>query len=60
MKPCYLCGETSRFTCDHCDAPFCEEHGKPGGDRQVQDVGAVAYPSTCEKCQTEMERRIAL
>lgn len=36
--------------CDHCDTPFCEEHGRVGGDRQVQEVGAVAYPSECWKC----------
>lgn len=26
------------------------DHGTIGGDRQVQDVGAVAYPSACWMC----------
>jgi hypothetical protein len=50
------CSEDAVGTCDHCDKPFCEEHGTPGGDRQVQDVGAVAYPSTCDECQTKCEK----
>lgn len=45
-----MCLEDAPYTCDHCDKPFCAEHGVKGGDRQVQDVGAVAYPSTCWEC----------
>jgi hypothetical protein len=45
------CLETSISTCDQCDRPYCEDHcGQRGGDRQVQDVGAVAYPSLCTEC----------
>ena len=53
MKPCYACPEPSISQCDNCDAYFCDDHeGQRGGDRQVQDVGAVAYPALCEKCCT--------
>lgn len=44
------CAEMERSQCDHCDTSFCEDHGTIGGDRQVQEVGAVAYPSECWKC----------
>lgn len=32
------------YQCVNCDQWFCDEHGTRGGDRQIQDVGAVAYP----------------
>lgn len=41
---------TGVVLCDQCDTPFCPDHGTPGGDMQVQDVGAVARPSICWKC----------
>ncbi|HXJ12304.1 MAG TPA: hypothetical protein VNH19_08525 [Candidatus Limnocylindrales bacterium] len=41
------CKEGICYTCDVCDKPFCPDHGSAGGDRQVEDVGAVAYPSLC-------------
>ena len=49
------CIESAIACCDHCDHWFCDEHGSPGGDRQVEDVGAVAYPSTCEVCREKWE-----
>jgi hypothetical protein len=45
------CTEKAVACCDICDHWFCGEHGSPGGDRQVQGVGAVAYPSVCCVCQ---------
>ena len=45
------CLEESEYECEGCDLHFCEDHGQRGGDRQVQDVGAVAYPSLCWKCR---------
>ena len=45
-----LCNEPERYYCDGCNKPFCEDHGSRGGDQQVQDVGAVAYPSMCWAC----------
>jgi hypothetical protein len=36
--------------CDNCDSNYCFDHGTPGGDRPVQDVGMVAYPARCWKC----------
>ena len=45
------CDELGRYQCDGCDTWFCEDHGQKGGDRQVQDVGAVAYPALCDKCR---------
>lgn len=48
------CNEPAIACCDNCDHYFCEEHcGQRGGDRQVQDVGAVAYPSLCCVCCVE-------
>lgn len=47
------CREQAVACCDICDHWFCRDHGKPGGDRQVQDVGAVAYPSMCYVCARE-------
>lgn len=44
------CSEEAVGCCENCDHWFCWEHGQKGGDRQVQDVGAVAYPSICEMC----------
>ena len=45
------CEEPAISSCDECDRYFCEEHcGQRGGDRQVQDVGAVAYPAFCAPC----------
>lgn len=55
IRRCYVTGciEDVIASCDNCDSSFCEDHcGQHGGDRQVQDVGAVAYPSLCEKCTT--------
>lgn len=48
---CYDCGEACATQCDNCDRWFCEDHGWRGGDREVQDVGLVAYPSMCDKCR---------
>ena len=45
------CGEPAESCCDQCDRWFCAEHGQKGGDRQVQDVGAVAYPALCWACR---------
>lgn len=39
------------YECEGCGHWFCAEHGQRGGDRQVQDVGAVAYPSLCDTCR---------
>ena len=46
------CGEDAVAECECCKGSthFCEDHGSRGGDRQVQDVGAVAYPGACWKC----------
>lgn len=44
------CGDDAPYECENCGKPFCSDHGQRGGDRQVQDVGAVAYPSICETC----------
>lgn len=50
-KPvCDKCEAQPAFECDQCLRHFCSDHGTPGGDRQVQDVGAVAYPSLCWLC----------
>jgi hypothetical protein len=46
----YTCSSFAVASCDHCDRGFCSDHGSIGGDRQVEDVGAVAYPSECAKC----------
>lgn len=51
--PACHCGDPATRCCDNCDTWFCAEHGQRGGDRQVQDVGAVAYPSLCDKCLTD-------
>ena len=40
----------SHCECDKEETSFCSDHGSRGGDSQVQDVGAVAYPSMCWKC----------
>ena len=45
------CEDPAQYTCEVCGARFCAEHGQSGGDRQVQDVGAVAYPALCDKCR---------
>jgi len=52
MNPCsYVgCDMPTISRCDGCNRVFCEDHGTPGGDREVQDVGAVAYPSACWNC----------
>lgn len=36
--------------CERCEKAFCSDHGTQGGDRQVQEVGAVAFPSQCWEC----------
>lgn len=47
------CNEVAHYQCENRDAWFCIDHGQVGGDRQVQDVGAVAYPSICDSCMEE-------
>jgi hypothetical protein len=44
------CFEPAPYQCDHCNGDFCPDHGTKGGDRRVEDVGAVAYPSACWEC----------
>lgn len=44
------CREPSVTQCEACDKFFCGDCGQVGGDRQVQDVGSVAYPSVCNEC----------
>lgn len=44
------CPIPANYQCENCDSYYCSDHGTPGGDRQVQDVGAVAYPGRCWKC----------
>ena len=44
------CDAEAAHCCDLCDKRFCSDHGSKGGDRQIQDVGAVAYPSQCWAC----------
>jgi hypothetical protein len=44
------CCEDAEYRCETCETEFCPDHGTKGGDRQVEDVGAVAYPSACWKC----------
>ena len=46
----HSCQELSIAACDMCDRYFCIDHGSAGYDRQMQDVGAVAYPALCWKC----------
>ncbi len=41
------CENAAMGVCCHCDAPFCSDHGTRGGDRQMENVGAVAVPSQC-------------
>ncbi len=36
--------------CEHCGNAFCSDHGSCGGDHQIENVGAVAYPAQCWKC----------
>ncbi len=52
-KTCHICHELDEETlqCEDCERQFCWEHGQHGCDRQVQDVGAVAYPALCDKCR---------
>lgn len=57
MLNCYNCPERATSHCDHCDKPFCREHGDPGGDRD-REGGPVAYPSTCEACRAAKEREL--
>lgn len=47
---CPTCDEPAYGSCDECDQRFCSDHGTKGGDRQIQDVGAVAHPSLCWNC----------
>lgn len=44
------CSESVVSVCDGCNCGFCSDHGTPGGDREVEDVGLVAYPSACWNC----------
>lgn len=37
--------------CEHCDTPFCSDHGSVGGDRDGDDTHPPhAVPSQCWKC----------
>lgn len=54
---CFLCLVPAKTQCDLCGEFFCEEHGRVGGDRQVQEVGAVAYPSVCTECEEDNSMR---
>lgn len=47
------CGDQGIQVTEQCSNKFCPEHGQRGGDRQVQDVGAVAYPALCDKCRSQ-------
>lgn len=58
MKTCYCCEEEAVTHCDHCDNPFCEDHGDPGCDCET-DSGLRAYPSTCDACHEDLIRRLA-
>lgn len=44
------CDRSGTASCDQCNRYFCSDHGTAGGDRQIQDVGAVAFPSICWDC----------
>ncbi len=46
------CDEPAVSECETClqSNRFCSDHGSRGGDAQVQEVGAVAYPSRCADC----------
>ena len=33
--------------CEACPRTFCSDHRTHSADRQVQEVGAVAYPCAC-------------
>lgn len=46
------CAEPAVAECETCTQAnqFCSDHGTKGGDHQVQDAGAVAYPSRCADC----------
>lgn len=52
MKHCQFpgCHELATHECENCDLRFCLDHGSAGGDREVQDVGLVAYPAVCWNC----------
>jgi hypothetical protein len=45
------CWDEAAAQCENCESWFCGEHGSKGGDRQVQDVGPVAYPACCDGCR---------
>jgi hypothetical protein len=40
------CTEAAAWCCDHCDKPFCDDHGSKGGDRE-SEWGLFAYPAAC-------------
>lgn len=44
------CDCHAECSCEFCNSYFCSDHGTKGGDRQIQDVGAVAYPTLCWAC----------
>lgn len=44
------CDNQADLCCDNCNQYFCSDHGTRGGDRQVEEVGAVAVPSLCWNC----------
>jgi hypothetical protein len=46
------CRNLSEAQCECCSDSyhFCSDHGTMGGNRQVEDVGDVAYPSQCWRC----------
>lgn len=55
MMPYCKYPECTSIAVSVCDngidqTPFCSDHGSPGGDIQIQDVGAVAIASLCWKC----------
>jgi hypothetical protein len=47
------CDGSAVSHCDHCDKPFCADHGSAGGDRPEGEEGMqidVAYPAQCFAC----------
>lgn len=53
MNECFICHEIDEQTsrCEDCERLFCREHGQRGGDRQITDVGRIAYPALCDACR---------
>ena len=45
------CERLAEYQCDLCNAPFCSDHGTPGGDRDGGEGRLTeAYPSVCWRC----------